>query len=261
MKRSMQARAVSDATTSGTWTRRHRDPRQTRVDSRENELLALLAPPLLARLAPQLQPVRLERKEILFHAHEPVRVVYFPTTAVVSLVARLESGDMVEVGLVGRDGLVGAGCFPETASMPYEAVVQIAGDALRLSADVLRREMHAHEPLSSVIGRYAQLLLVRSMQMSVCNMFHTVEMRCIRWLLTVSDLVRAARLPLTHELIATMLGVHRPTVTLVVGSLHRAGLVDEARGRIIIRDRARLEVACCECYRVMRDEQQRLLGR
>ena len=96
--------------------------------------------------------------------------------------------------------------------------------------------------------------------MSACNMFHSVEQRCVRWLLTVSDLINNGDIPLTHELMATMLGVHRPTVTVVLRSLHRAGLVNEKRGLILIRDRRLLEKACCECYRVMRDEQRRLLG-
>ena len=98
------------------------------------------------------------------------------------------------------------------------------------------------------------------MQMSVCNMFHPVEQRCIRWLLTVNDLIANGDLPLTHDLMATMLGVHRPTVTLVLRSLDKAGLVSESRGRIVIRDRRRLERSCCECYRSMRNEQHRLLG-
>lgn len=214
----------------------------------------------MARLTPHLEPVHLEKKEVLFRAHEPLRVAYFPDCAVVSFVSRLESGETLEVGLVGRDGLAGTAVFPGIATMSCDGVVQVPGLARRMSADVLRRELLANEELYSTIGKFAQTLLVRSMQMSVCNMFHPVEQRCIRWLLTVSDLIVQNEIPLTHELLATMLGVHRPTVTLVIRSLHRAGLVDELRGQITIRDRARLADACCECYRLMRDEQYRLLG-
>ena len=226
----------------------------------QNQLLQLLPPGVAARLTRFLEPVHLERKEVLFRAHEPLRVVYFPDCAVVSFVSRLESGDMLEVGLVGRDGLAGTAVFPGITTMSCDGIVQIPGLAHRMSADVLRSELLTNEQLYSAIGRFAQTLLVRSMQMSVCNMFHPVEQRCIRWLLTVSDLIVQDRIPLTHELLATMLGVHRPTVTLVIRSLHRAGLVDESRGVITIRDRARLAEACCECYRLMRDEQYRLLG-
>jgi hypothetical protein len=186
--------------------------------------------------------------------------VYFPTTAVVSFVAQLETGQTLEVGLVGRDGLAGTAVFPGITTMSCEGIVQVPGVAHRMSAEVLRSELLGNEALYSAIGRFSQTLLVRSMQMSVCNMFHPVEQRCIRWLLTVHDLIGNTHIPLTHELLATMLGVHRPTVTLVIRSLHLAGLIDEARGRITVKDRDRLVAACCECYGVMRDEQYRLLG-
>lgn len=226
----------------------------------QNRLLALLPPSVLARLTPHLEPVHLNRKEVLFRAHEPLKVAYFPSTAVVSLVSTLESGQSVEVGLVGRDGLAGTAVFPGLTGMSCDGVVQIPGFAQRISAEVLRREMSANETLHSTIGRFAQVLLVRSMQMSVCNTFHSVEQRCVRWLLTVSDLIDSGDIPMTHDLMASMLGVHRPTITLVLRSLHKGGLVTEKRGLILIRDRRRLEKACCECYRVMRDEQRRLLG-
>jgi CRP-like cAMP-binding protein len=225
-----------------------------------NRLLALLPPAAQARLTPHLEPVQLRRKEVLFRAHEPARVAYFPNTAVVSLVSTLENGQSLEVGLVGRDGVAPTSVFPGITVMPCDGQVQIPGVALRLSADVLQKEILDDDTLSSTLGRFAQLLFVRSMQMSVCNQFHGAEQRCARWLLTVSDLIETADIPLTHDLMATMLGAHRPTVSLVLRSLQRAGLVDESRARIAIRDRPGLEAASCECYRVMRAEQQRLLG-
>jgi CRP-like cAMP-binding protein len=225
-----------------------------------NQLLSLLPAPVLARLKPHLSQAHLERKEVLFRSHEPLRIVYFPETAVVSFLARVESGDTLEVGLVGRDGLAGTAVFPGVATMSCDGIVQIAGYAQRMSADVLRRELLASEPLYATIGRFSQLLLAQSMQVSVCNTFHGVEQRSIRWLLSVSDLIAQDEIPLTHELLATMLGVHRPTVTLVIGSLHRAGLIVEERGRLLLADRAALEAACCECYRTMREERRRLLG-
>jgi CRP-like cAMP-binding protein len=144
--------------------------------------------------------------------------------------------------------------------MSCDGVVQIQGAAQQITADVLRREVLANETLHAMLGRFAQVLLGRSMQMSICNVFHSVEQRCARWLLTVSDLINNGDIPLTHDLMATMLGVHRPTISVVLRSLHKAGVVDETRGLILIRDRRRLEEACCECYRVMRKEQRRLLG-
>jgi CRP-like cAMP-binding protein len=144
--------------------------------------------------------------------------------------------------------------------MACDAVTQIPGFAQRLDADILRRELTEDPPLAWLFGKYAELLFVRCMQMCVCNMFHGVEQRCVRWLLTVHDLIAQDAIPLTHELLATMLGVHRPTVTLVLGALQRGGLLEEERGRVVLSDRRRLEEASCECYRVMRDEQRRLLG-
>lgn len=226
----------------------------------ENRLLALLPSPARARLAPHLQSVNLRRKEILFRAHEPLRAAYFPQTAIVSFISTLESGKSLEVALVGRDGLAGTAVFPGITTMSCDGIVQVPGVAQRISTEILRREVLADETLYSTLGRFAQVLLVRSMQMSTCNMFHSVEQRCIRWLLTVGDLVNTGDIPLTHDLMATMLGVHRPTVTVTLRALDRAGLVTEKRGLIVIEDRAGLEKACCECYGVMRDEQRRLLG-
>jgi CRP-like cAMP-binding protein len=148
------------------------------------------------------QPVHLERKRVLFRAHEPLTDVYFPDSAVISLVVRLESGESLEVGVVGRDGLIGTALPAGVAAMPCEGIVQIAGLAHRIPADVLRREMLADEALQAAIGRFGQLLFARGMQMSACNMFHTVEQRCVRWLLTVSDLVQGHVIPVTHEMIA-----------------------------------------------------------
>ena len=243
--------------------RKARSPHESKasmVTTVSNQLLGVLPATVLARLTPHLESVHLDRRDVLFRAHEPLTFVYFPTTAVISLVSTLESGESLEVGLVGRDGLAVTAVFPGITMMPCDGVVQIPGEALRMSADRLRAEVLADETLSSTLGRFAQVLHVRCMQMSICNMFHPVEQRCIRWLLTVSDITRSCAIPLTHELMATMLGVHRPTVTQVLRSLHKAGLVDEARGRIVIADRRRLEQARCECYGAMRAEQQSLLG-
>lgn len=228
--------------------------------ARGNSLLDSMEVSALARVAAELESVHLERKEVLFRAHEPLQVVYFPISAVISFVVRLETGETLEVGMVGRDGLAGTAVFPGMSTMSCDGIVQIPGVALRIGADTLRREIRTVESLQVAIGRFSQALLLRSMQTSACNMFHSVEQRCIRWLLTVNDVVHDDAIPLTHELVAMMLGVHRPTVTLTLRNLQRAGLLDEARGRVVIRDRRRLEAACCECYRVMVDEQRRLLG-
>jgi len=230
------------------------------TDPSSNWLLASLPPTVFAHLSPHLERVTLERKQLLFRAHERPGFVYFPTTAIVSLVGALDSGETLEVGLTGRDGIAGAVALPNFDSMPCDGIVQIRGVAHRLDAALFAEALRGYEPLAAVVGRYAHLLLVRSMQMQLCDMFHPVEQRMTRWLLTVSDLLASADVPLTHELLATMLGVRRPTVTLIAGSLQRAGLIDEKRGQITIRDRERLETACCDCYRLMCEQQEQVLG-
>ena len=186
--------------------------------------------------------------------------MYFPTTAVISLVGTLDSGATLEVGLTGRDGIAGAVALPNFDSMPCDGIVQVRGVAHRLDVAMFRQALKGFEPVAVLVARYAHLLLVRSMQMQLCNTFHPVEQRLNRWLLTVSDLLASAEVPLTHELLATMLGVRRPTVTLVVGSLQRARLIEEKRGQITIQDRGRLEAACCGCYRLMCEQQMKALG-
>ena len=232
---------------------------RTSPTASDNRLLALLPPQAIARLLPHLEVATLRRNDVLFRAHEPLKAAYFPTSAVVSLVSTLESGESLEVGLIGRDGLAGTPCFP-AFTMSCDAIVQIPGQALRIDADLLRREARSNEALYTTLARFAQVLLARSMQMSACNMFHSVEQRCVRWLLAVSDLIDGGDVPLTHDLMATMLGVHRPTVTRVLRSLHTAGLIGERRGVIVVRDRSGLQRVCCECYRAMRDEERRLFG-
>ena len=234
------------------------DPRPAHALLTQNLLLASLPETDAARLAPHLELVHLGRHGLLFRAREPVRSVHFPLTAVISLIARLESGEALEVGLVGSDGIGEAAVLPGIASMSCDGEVLISGTALKISADVLKEMMHASESLCCAIARCTQLVLIRSMHVSVCNVFHSVEQRSIRWLLSVHDLSRQPDLPLTQELLATMLGVRRPTMTVVLGSLRKAGLVAEERGHIRLINRAGLERACCECYRVMCDNRVRL---
>ena len=242
------------------------DPSRARKDrsscdgAPENRLLALLPRVVRGRLVRDFEPIHLGRGDLLFRAHEPISTVYFPETAVVSLISTLESGESLEVGLVGRDGFTPPAVFPGISMMPCDGVVLVPGLACRIEAEVLRHQVLTDDVLYSTLGRFVQLLLVRSMQRSVCNIFHSVEERCIRWLLTVGDLIDDGVIPITHDRMASMLGVHRPTVTLVLQSLHKSGLVSETRGRLAIRDPVRLERACCECYRVLRGERRRLLG-
>ena len=164
-----------------------------------NWLFGSLPPAVFAYIRPHLERVTLDQKQVLFRANERLAVVHFPTTAVVSLVAALDSGETLEVGLTGREGLAGAVALPDVGSMPCDDIVQIPGVAYRLDAGIFRQALRNFEPLSLAVRRYAHLLLVRSMQMQVCDMFHSVEQRLTRWLLTLSDLAASVEIPLTHE--------------------------------------------------------------
>lgn len=225
-----------------------------------NQLLARLPRPVLDRLRPYLEAVDLKRDQVLFRAYELLQTVYFPDTAVVALMEHVPEGESLDVGLIGWDGVAGTALFPGITTMPCDGVVQIPGAARRVSADLLRQEAGRDESLHGAIGRYAQLTLARSMQIAACNTFHPVEHRCARWLLEAHDLIGQDELPLTQDLLATALGVRRPTVTLAMGTLAKAGLIQDERGRVSIRDRERLESASCGCYRLMRDAQRQLLG-
>jgi CRP-like cAMP-binding protein len=144
--------------------------------------------------------------------------------------------------------------------MRCEGVFVVPGGALKMRAAVLRGAAANDSVLSTAVTRSVQMLLASATQRAVCHAFHPVEQRFMGWLLTVSDLVDDGHVPMTHDLMATMLGVHRPTITVAVRALHKEGIIEEQRGLIAIRDRRRLEKACCECYRVLRGERKRLLG-
>jgi CRP-like cAMP-binding protein len=215
----------------------------------DNEVLAALTGSALDSIRGSLRALDVVRHTVLFRADEPSRWVYFPSTAVVSYVVRLRNGSGIEAAVVGRDGMVGS-VTPGFNVVPCEASVQIGGRIWRIRAETLRGIVEA-PAVMAVFCRFESNLLHRCMQTIACNAFHPVEQRAIRWLLTISDLVGSPVIPVTHEVLATMLGVRRPTVTNVLRALDQSHLVAELRGRIIVRDRPAMLRASCECYRVM----------
>jgi len=204
--------------------------------------------------------VDLERGQTLFQAHEPLRTAYFPDTCVIGLLTRLHDGEPLEVGVVGRDGMAGLAFIPGINAMPYEGIVQVAGTALRIPSDVLKHAVRQPGSVRDVFGHYAYTLFAFGVQTTACNALHSVKARCARWLLLTHDLVEGDEFPITHNVLATMLGVRRPSVTVIANAFHRARLIDYRHGRMKIRDRRGLEAASCDCYRAMREEQHRLLG-
>jgi CRP-like cAMP-binding protein len=186
--------------------------------------------------------------------------IYFPTTAVVSLIYTMEDGDAAEVGLVGNEGVVGIALFMGGDSTPGQAVVRVAAAALRMKACALLEEVRRGGAFQRALLRYTQALLTQISQTAVCNRLHTIEKRLCRWLLLTRDRVPSDELLMTQEFIAQMLGVRREGVTLAAHRLQRAGLIHHARGHITILDRKGLETTACGCYRLVKDEFDRLLS-
>jgi CRP-like cAMP-binding protein len=225
----------------------------------ENRLLVALPRDEYEHLLPHLEKVSLPLREILYDANEPIAHVFFPLVGVVSLVI-MDGRFTLEVGIIGNEGMVGTPVFLESDRSPTRAIAQIPGEAMRMEIKAFQKEMKRHGTLFGLVQRHTQAMINQISQSIVCNRRHSVEKRMCRWLLMSHDRVGTDEFPLTHEFLAQMLGVCRPTVTAVAGTLQKAGLITYHRGRITVIDRKRLEAACCECYKVVSKELDRLLG-
>ena len=226
----------------------------------QNRLLAALPAEEYQRLLPQMQPVTFTLGEVVYEFGGQLEFVYFPTSSIVSLLYTMENGTSAEMGLTGNDGVVGIALFMGGGTMPNRAVVQSAGDALRMSASVLHTEFVRGGAFQRLLLRYTQALITQVSQTAVCNRLHSVEQQLCRWLLLSHDRINTDELIMTQELIADMLGVRREGVTLAAGRLQEGGAIKYVRGRIKIIDRKKLEDTVCECYQVVKTEFDRLLG-
>lgn len=226
----------------------------------ENRLLALLPPADYERLRPNLRAVSFSLGEVIYEFSGQLDYVFFPTTSIISLLYTMENGTSAEMGLTGKDGVVGIALFMGGGTMPNRAVVQSAGGALRMKAEVLQNEFALGGKFQQLLLRYTQALITQISQTAVCNRLHSVEQQLCRWLLLSHDRLDTDELVMTQELIADMLGVRREGVTVAAGRLQDAGAISYVRGRIQILDRQKLEETVCECYRVVKDEFVRLLG-
>jgi CRP-like cAMP-binding protein len=225
-----------------------------------NRLLCSLPLAVQQRLRPHMQPVNFLLGQVVFEAGERIESCYFPTDSVVSLLYTMRDGATAEVGLVGEDGVLGVAAFLGGESTCSRAVVALAGSAVRVPAKLLLAEFSRDLMLRDVMLRYTQALLTQVSQTAVCNRLHSVEQRLCRWLLLCHDRRSRTDLLMTQELIANMLGGRRESVTVAAGRLQDAGLIHYCRGRISILDRKGLEANVCECYRIVEDEIDRLLG-
>ena len=226
----------------------------------DNRLFAALPGEEYERLRPHLEPVSFALGEVVYESGGHLDHVYFPTTAIISLLYTMENGATAEMGLAGNEGVVGIALFMGGDTMPNRAIVQSAGGAIKIKAKVLQEEFARGGQFQHLLLRYTQALITQISQTAVCNRLHSVEQQLCRWLLLSHDRVKADELIMTQELIADMLGVRREGVTVAAGRLQDIGAISYVRGHIKILDREKLEATACECYQVVKDEFDRLLG-
>jgi CRP-like cAMP-binding protein len=240
---------------------RREKPVRPQADSSrpKNRLLASLPRAEFERLRPLLKTTPLKFRQILHPVNEPVRKVFFLNGGVASLTAAMKDGAMVEIATVGDEGLVGMNAFFGGRMVSGETMLQVPDtNAEVMSADAFRSELARGGAFHECVQRYSQGLLMLMMQSAACLALHPVQERCCRWLLMTHDRVHQDEFHLSHEFLAIMLGTTRPTVTIVAGTLQKAGLIKYTHGRITILDRQRLEAASCECYSTVKEHFDRL---
>jgi CRP-like cAMP-binding protein len=226
----------------------------------KNHLLAELPPLTLRHISDRLQLVALRAGDVIYESGEEITHVYFPITAIISLLYIMENGSTAEIGLAGNNGAVGLAIFLGSVTTIGRAVVLNSGDALRVSRRVAEELFETESRFRKLILLYIQSLLVQVSQTAVCNRLHSIEQRLCRWLLMNDDMLESHDLVVTQELLASMLGVRREGVSAAASELQKLNLIRYARGKVTIVDRRGLEREACECYQVVIDEYDRLLG-
>ena len=226
----------------------------------DNRLLALLSAQDYHALAPHLELVTLDIKEIVGERGQPIRYIYFPCTAVLSVLALMLDGQAVEVGTIGNEGFSGIDVLVDSDLATETFICQIKGKALRMPVADFKRAIDGNTPLRRVTLRYLQAYLSLVSQSVACNRLHHVEARFARWVLMTHDRVLGEEFYLTQEFLASMLGVHRPTISLVAGAFQQAGMIRYNRGHMTILQREALEDVCCECYDIVNNQFERTLG-
>lgn len=216
-----------------------------------NVILLSLPPREYSLLRPQLEPLDLPQHLILEEAGEKIEYTYFLNEGMISLVALSRDGRSVEVGIVGREGMIGMSLIAGLRQGTFRSIVQMEGTGVRMRADVFQDLLHTAPALRTQLSRFALVHGMQSAQLAACNRLHEVEQRLARWLLMCQDRFDSQLLPLTHEFLAQMLGTGRPSVTLAAGALESAGLIQNLRGTVKVLNRKNLEEAACECYGVI----------
>lgn len=229
------------------------------IGAQKNQLLATLSEVELQRWQSQLEVVEMPLGQVLYESGGVLEYVYFPTSAIVSILYVLENGSTAEIAVVGNEGIVGISLFIGGESTCSRAVVQNAGNGFRLPEKILNDEFHRSGPVLQLLLRYTQALITQMAQTAICNRHHTLSQQLCRWLLLSLDRLEGNELVITQELIANMLGVRRETVTKSAHELQDAGVIKYVRGRITVLDRLGLQQRSCECYAVVKREYERLL--
>ena len=228
-------------------------------DPRRNTLLRALPADEYARVERHLQVVVLPAKQAAYEANDPLTTVYFPLTGVLALVTLLEGGETLAVASIGNEGFVGHALVLGTGRMPHDVIVKVASSAAAIRADRLRDLLGPEGRFQTLLLRNTQALFNQVAQIAACNRVHPVEQRVARCLLLMHDQTGLSEFPMTHEFLADMLGVRRASITAAAAALQRGGLIRNARGHIVIRNRTGLESAACECYRAIARQYERVL--
>jgi CRP-like cAMP-binding protein len=235
-------------------------PKQQLPNPPRNRILAALPKGAYKRMMPLMEHVFVENGQLAYDVDKPIEFVYFPLTGVFSLVTFMEDGEGVEVATVGNEGMVGLPLFLGVDRTSGKAFTQVPGDSLRMTAAAFKKQLRSREPLTQTLQLYTQALMVQISQGMACNGKHSIRQRCARWLLMTHDRIGAETFPLSQEFLALMLSVRRGGVNKVATELKQAGLIQYSRGVISILKRKELEDTCCECYKVIKKEFDRLLG-
>jgi CRP-like cAMP-binding protein len=225
-----------------------------------NYLLAALPSDERERIAPHLSPVSMQLGEVVYESGDHLSHVYLPTTAIISMLYVMENGASAEIAVVGRDGLLGVALFMGGETMPNRAIVQSAGQAFRLSGEIVKQEFARGGAIQRLFLRYTQALITQMAQTAVCNRHHSIAQQFCRWLLLSLDRLESNDVRMTQELIANMLGVRRAGVTETARKLQEDGAIRYSRGLIEVVDRRALEAQVCECYKVVKRESDRLFS-
>ena len=228
---------------------------------RINRVLAALPALVYEQLVPELEPVSLALKQMLYQPNGDISHVYFPFTTITSLVVVMQDGQIAEVATVGNEGMVGIPIILREAKTPYRIIVQVPGDALMVRAEILRREFDKEGELKDRLLRYTYALSTYMCQLGVCNHFHTAEKRLSRWLLIASDRMQSNTFQLTHEFLAQALGTGRTGVTMAALRLQKSGLICCHRSEITILNRPGLEAVSCDCYPISKQVFEHFLSR